>query len=125
MKSVVSSLVVDRARMAQNIARTGDLVYSEAVYVLIALGGDPEAHERIRTATLRAEKTGARLAEVLREEPATWEQLSRQLQATRGTDAASFFSDPASYTGLAAERARAIADIHDRRIAALRAELAR
>jgi len=123
MKSVLSSLVVDRARMAQNIARTGDLVYSEAVYVLIALSGDPEAHERIRAATLRAEKTGARLAEVLREEPSTWEQLSRQLAATRETDAGSFFSDPSSYTGLAAERARAIADIHSTRIDTLRSEL--
>jgi len=122
-RSVLSSLVVDRARMAQNIRRTGDLVYSEAVYVLIALGGDPEAHERIRSATLRAEKTGARLADVLKEETAAWDQLSRQLAATRGTNAESFFSDPASYTGLAEERARAIADTHAARIEALRARL--
>ena len=122
-RSVLSSLVVDRTRMAQNIGRTGDLAYSEAVYVLIALGGDPEAHERIRAATLRAEKTGARLADVLKEEPTAWEQLSRQLAATRGTDAASFFSDPANYTGLAEERAREIADTHARRIEALRAQL--
>jgi len=124
MKAVLSSLVVDRARMAQNIARTGDLVYSEAVYVLIALGGDPEAHERIQTATLQAEQTGSRLADVLKQDPAIWELLSRQLGATLGTDAVSFFSDPAHYTGLAAERAGTIADIHARAIDALRAKLA-
>jgi adenylosuccinate lyase len=123
-KSVLSSLVVDRARMAQNIARTGDLVYSEAAYVLIALGGDAEAHERIRTATLHAEQTASRLAAVLKQDPVIWELLSRQLGATRGTDAVSFFSDPAHYTGLAAERAVAIADVHARAIDALRAELA-
>jgi adenylosuccinate lyase len=124
-RSVLSSLVVDRTRMAENILRTGDLVYSEAVYVLIALAGDPEAHERIRTATLRAEQTGVRLVDVLRQDPRLWEQLSRQLAVTRGTDAASFFSDPAHYTGLAAERARAIADTHAVRIDTLRRELAR
>jgi adenylosuccinate lyase len=123
MKSVLSSLVVDRARMAQNIARTGDLVYSEAVYVLIALGGDAEAHERIRAATLRAEQAGSRLVDVLKQDAVVWEQLSRQLGATRGMDAVSFFSDPAHYTGLAAERARDIADVHAREIEVLRAEL--
>ncbi len=124
MTLVLSSLVVDRARMAANISRTGDLVYSEAVYVLIALGGDPEAHERIRTATLRAEKTGSRLADVLKEDRALWEQLSRQLAATRGTDAESFFKDPANYTGLAAARANAISHTHAHRIGVLRRELA-
>jgi len=124
MTAVLSSLVVDRARMAENISRTGDLVYSEAIYVLIALAGDPEAHERIRAATLRAEKERTRLADVLRQDPALWEALSRQLAATLGTDAETFFSSPANYTGLAAARANAISHTHAHRIGALRRELA-
>jgi adenylosuccinate lyase len=123
MRSVVSSLKVDRARMAENIARSGGLVFSESVYILAALGGDPEAHERIRIATLEAEKDGLRLIDVLKKNPPLWDLLSRQLAAVRGTDADAFFSDPSHYTGIAAERARAIADTHARNISSLRREL--
>jgi adenylosuccinate lyase len=123
MRAVLGSLTVDRARMARNISLTGDLVFSESVYILVALGGDPEAHERVRSATLEAEKSGNRLADVLKRDTRLWEVLSRQLAATRGMDAVTFFSDPAHYTGLAADRARAIADTHARSLDALRREL--
>jgi len=123
MRSVLSSLKVDRARMAENISRGGDLVYSESVYILVGLGGDPDAHEKIRSATLKAEQTGERLADVLKRDAGLWTMLSRQLAATRGMDAVTFFSDPAHYTGIAADRARAIADTHARSLETLRREL--
>jgi len=123
MRAVLGSLIVDRARMAHNITLTGDLVFSESVYILIGLAGDPEAHERVRTATLAAEQSGDRLADVLRRDSRLWEVLSRQLAATRGMDAVTFFSDPAHYTGIAGDRARAIADTHSRSLDALRREL--
>ena len=125
MRTIIHSLVVDRRRMADNLARGGDLVFSEPVYVLVALGGDAEAHERVRAATLRAEKTGAKLSDILKQDTALWEILSRQLAASRGLDAGSFFSDPAQYRGLSAERARSIADTHARAMERLSAELAR
>jgi adenylosuccinate lyase len=124
MRSVVASLVVDRRRMAENLARTGDLIFSEPVYILAALGGDPEAHERVRAATVKVEKTGARLADVLREDPVLWDMFARQLALTRGLDALSFFADPSRYTGIATERARCIADAHERALAVLRGETA-
>jgi adenylosuccinate lyase len=120
MRSVMHSLVVDRKRMAENLARTGDMIFSEPAYVLIALGGDPEAHERVRAATVKAEKNGLPLAEVLRQDQALWDILSRQLALTRGLDARAFFSDPSHYRGIAAERARAIADAHEKAVRALR-----
>jgi adenylosuccinate lyase len=125
MRSVMKSLVVDRRRMLENLSRTGDLVFSEPVYILAALGGDPEAHERIRAATVKVEKTGARLSDVLRDDAVLWEALARQLALTRGLDARAFFSDPAGYRGIAVERARAIADEHAAAMARLRGELSR
>ncbi len=92
--------------MAENLSQGGDLVFSESVYILTALGGDPEAHERIRVATLEAEKDGSRLIDVLKKDLPLWELLSRQLAEARGMDAATFFSDPSHYTGIAAARAR-------------------
>jgi adenylosuccinate lyase len=101
------------------------MVYSEAVYVLAALGGETDAHERVRAATLRAEKTGARLSEVLRQDPGLWDLLARQLSHVRGLDADAFFSDPASYRGLAPQRARAIADSHEQALHHLQEGLSR
>jgi adenylosuccinate lyase len=123
MSSVLRALKVDRERMAENISRGGDLVYSESVYILVGLGGDPEAHEKIRSATLKAEESGDRLVDVLKRDAVLWDTLSRQLAATRGMDAVTFFSDPSHYTGIAGERARAIADTHARALETLRREL--
>jgi adenylosuccinate lyase len=125
MRTIISSLVVDRKRMAENLALGGDLIFSEPVYVLIALGGDAEAHERVRTATLRAENTGEKLTDILRQDAALWDILTRQLAGSRGLDAAAFFSDPANYRGLSAERARSIADTHAHAMERLRTELTR
>jgi adenylosuccinate lyase len=125
MGTVMGSLVVDRRRMAENLARTGDLVFSEPVYVLIALAGDPEGHERVRAATLKAEQTGQKLSEVLRQDAMLWDALARQLAHARGLDAATFFSDPANYRGIAVERAHAIADTHEQAMKQLRKDLAR
>jgi adenylosuccinate lyase len=123
MRSVLKSLSVDRVRMAENISRTGDLVYSEAAYVLVALGGEPDAHERIRTATLRAEQARLPLVDVLQEDPALWSLIGKRLSSTLGIEPRTFFSDPSCYSGIAGQRARAIADAHARRIESLRAEL--
>ncbi|MFI5367717.1 MAG: lyase family protein [Spirochaetia bacterium] len=123
MRTIIHSLGVDRRRMAENLAMGGDLIFSEPVYVLIALGGDAEAHERVRAATLRAEKTGAKLADILRQDAALWEILTRQLAVSRGLEAGVFFSDPANYRGLSSERARRIADTHAQAMQRLSAEL--
>jgi adenylosuccinate lyase len=123
MRTVVQSLVVDRKRMAENLGRTGDLVFSEPIYVLVGLAGEPDAHERVRTATLAAEKAKTPLAEQLRKDPVLWSMLERQLAATRGVSAEAFFADPANYRGIAAERAREIADNHETLAGRLRREL--
>jgi adenylosuccinate lyase len=123
MRSVVRSLVVDRRRMAENLSRTGELIFSEPIYVLVALGGEPDAHERVRAATLKAEQARVPLSEQLRKDPVLWEMLKKQLAATRGLDAQAFFADPANYRGIAVQRARDIADTHQEAAARLRREL--
>ncbi len=124
MGAVMRSLVVDRARMARNLSQAGDLVFSEPIYVLLALGGDPEAHEAVRKATLKVERSHERLTDALRRDRRTWDTLVRQLERARGPDSGSFFDDPANYRGLAGERAKAIAGKHSDACARMRKELA-
>jgi adenylosuccinate lyase len=108
--SVLRSLVIDRERMARNIALTGDMVFSEALYVLIATAGVSDAHERVRKATLRAEKSGLRLRDVLKEDPGLWQAVDGRLRALGEEGADAFLGDPARYTGRAAPRALLLAD---------------
>ena len=110
MRSVVRGLGVNRARMAQNLLLGGELIFSEALYILIATGGGPEAHERVRKATLRAEQSGEPLLEVLRGDPGLWGQLSAGLARAGVSDAEGFFRNPANYRGRAGEKAREIAE---------------
>jgi adenylosuccinate lyase len=124
MKSVVASLAVDRRAMAANLRRAGDLAFSEAVYVLAARAGDSDAHERVRRATLRVERGGMALREVLAADADLWRSLDAGLHAALGCSAAAFFDDPARYTGRAAARARSLADRWEAAMAALRKELA-
>jgi len=123
MTSVVGSLTVDRASMAGNLRRAGDLAFSEAVYVLAARGGSNDAHERVRKATLRVEREGRPLCEVLADDAVLWKALDAGLRDAAGCDAATFFADPARYTGRASVRARQTADRWEAAMAALKKEL--
>ncbi len=123
MRAVVRSLGVNRPRMAQNLGLTGDLAFSEALYILIAAGGGPDAHESVRRATLRVEREGGRLLDVLRADAALWETLSAGLARAGIPDAERFFADPSRYRGKSAEKAREIADRYTELTARIRAEL--
>jgi adenylosuccinate lyase len=125
MRTVVRSLGVNRPRMAQNLGLTGDLAFSEALYILIAAGGGPDAHESVRRATLRVEREGGRLLNVLRADAALWATLKAGLARAGISDAERFFADPSRYSGRAAEKAREIADRYAELSARIRAELAR
>ncbi len=124
MRTVMRSLGVNRPRMAQNLGMTGDLAFSEALYILIAAGDGQDAHERVRRATLRVEKEGGRLLEVLRADAALWKTLQAGLARAGIPDAESFFAEPSHYRGRAAEKAREIADRYAELTARIREELA-
>jgi adenylosuccinate lyase len=124
MGSVVRSLVVDRARMKENMGRSGDLVFSEPLYILMALAGNPDAHEAVRKATLRAERSGEKLTDVLRGNRVAWETLLQQLSLARGGEGDAFFDEPSNYRGLAAAQARSLAGAYGEVCARIRKELA-
>jgi adenylosuccinate lyase len=124
MLGVMRGLGVRRERMTLNLRTAGDLVFSEALYILIATGGEADAHERVRRATLQAERSGEPLIGILQADPVLWRALTEGLAKAGGVDPAAFFSDPAHYRGRAAEKARAVADKYEAAAAAIRRGLA-
>jgi len=85
--------------MAANLAKAGDLAFSEAVYVLAARGGRATRTSGSRKATLRVERERLPLREVLAADPALWKALDAGLRDSLGCDAAAFFRRPLALHG--------------------------
>ena len=122
-KKVLGGLNVNAERMLGNLDTTGDLVLSEAAYILLATAGEPDAHEVIRRITLKCEASKTPLLAELRANAGVWHLISAQLEKTLGVDAEEFFSNPAHYRGKAAERTEAIGSTYGRMVRTLREEL--
>jgi len=110
MKGILGGLVIRRDRMAENLRSLGDGILAEPCYILLALSGVGDAHERIREATLVADSSKRSIRDVLKEDEVDlWETLSSVLEVRLGRSAKDFFDNPAEYRGLAPSRARMIA----------------
>ena len=109
MLKVVSSLHVDREKLKSNLEMAGDIVLAEPAYILLALGGQTEAHEVIKQVTLSCENDGIAFAAALKQHSEAWNIIAEELKEKTGLDADQFFSDPSLYRGKAAERALAVA----------------
>ncbi len=97
MEQALSRLQVDRTALAENIARSRDMVIAEPLYLLLAQAGHPDAHETVKQLTLQAHKEGRRLLEVAQRELGQyWERISPEKR--------SMLDDPAQYIGKAKER---------------------
>ncbi|MBE6344308.1 MAG: adenylosuccinate lyase [Spirochaetaceae bacterium] len=114
MKSVVSGLQADKEGMSKNLSNAGGKVkggvLAEPAYILLAEAGVSDGHEVIRKITLEAEETGASFYDVLKKHTETFNKITTQLKKLGVADAESFFAEPARYRGLAAEKAKKLAE---------------
>jgi adenylosuccinate lyase len=123
MLRIVETLHVERENLEKNLRGNGDLILSEAAYILLSQAGEPEAHEKVRRITLECEESGASLLEKLREDPKTWEAVDRQLRRTVGIDGESFFTNPAFYRGRTVEKTLELTRRYRKKLTELRDRL--
>ncbi|MDR1231326.1 MAG: adenylosuccinate lyase [Spirochaetaceae bacterium] len=115
MTDIVAGLGVDRERLAANLGAGGISggVMAEPAYILLAESGENDAHEVIRQITLKAEKDGLSLAAALKTNGNAWRRITAQLVKLRlaasEQEADTFFEHPERYCGLAAKKARELA----------------
>ena len=109
-KKILSTLQVQKEELGKNLSQTGGLILAEAAYILLSVSGDPDAHERIRKATLACEKGGTPLMEELKKDEAVWKNLEDQLNRTVHLSAEDFFANPALYRGIAVEKTKTLAE---------------
>ncbi|MBN1696053.1 MAG: adenylosuccinate lyase [Spirochaetales bacterium] len=109
---VLSSLSVNPEIMKDNLEKAGEMALAEPVYILLSLGGEPDAHEIVRKLTLACEKEGKRLVELLESDEHVWEIIKSQLAYVGISDPHTFFSETQRYRGKAVEKAITLAHFY-------------
>jgi adenylosuccinate lyase len=113
MTGVIASLRVEKERMEYNLKSMGDMILAEAVYILLSMAGETDAHEQVRKLTLESEQSAKSFSDVIRSHPDLYEKLSSIRQAP---SIDTLFSNPEKYSGLAAEKAEKLARKYEKRM---------
>lgn len=101
----MSKLTVDKERVEQNLAMQQGLVVAEPLYIILAALGHPDAHEKVRELTLKAQADNRPLEQIVLEDPEMPTYLERMTEHQRN-----ILSNPRLYTGIAAKKALHIAE---------------
>lgn len=105
LKRTMSKLKVDHDNLDTNLAKSQGGVLAEPMYLILASLGHPDAHEAVKQMTLLASSTGKTLSEVFVENAELDDYRQRLTDDQRR-----IMSNPAEYTGRAAERAIEVAN---------------
>ena len=100
----MKKLTVDRTNLERNLAMQKGLVVAEPLYIILAALGHPDAHEKVRTLTLQAQRKGQSLEEVVVGDLELKDYLERMTPNQR-----QILSNPSLYTGIAVKKARMVA----------------
>ena len=101
----MGKLTVDRANLKRNLELQKGLVVAEPLYIILAAQGHPDAHEKVRTLTLQAQCEQRPLEEVVVEDAEMQPYLGKMTPHQR-----QILSDPSLYTGIAAKKAKVVAE---------------
>lgn len=116
MRRILDRLHFDHDRIAVNLAEGARQVIAEPLYILLAAGGVPDAHEIIRQATLESEKSGEELIDIVRRNESVWDTVTGTYRTLTGGDAEQLLANPKDYTGRAAARAGIVCETYDQRV---------
>lgn len=100
---VCKKMHVDRESMKENFNTTRKTIIAEPLYILLAAGGHPDAHETVRRLTLKAEKEETELQNLVKDN----KELAPYLEELTPRQKEILYH-PESYTGIAAEKTEEI-----------------
>jgi adenylosuccinate lyase len=105
----------DAARMREVLDGGKDPITAEPLYVLLAMHGHPEAHEKARVLARDARIQKRPLSQLLREDASIADYLAKMTP-----DQLAVLDDPARYLGAAEQRTRELCDEWDAKLPSLR-----
>lgn len=97
-------LSVNHTNLERNLAMQKGLVVAEPLYIILAALGHPDAHEKVRMLTLRAQHEARSLEEVAASDAEMQEYLDKITPYQR-----QILSNPSLYTGIADKKAKSVA----------------
>lgn len=100
LNRVMSKLVVDKANLKKNFEKNKDMITAEPIYILLAAHNHPDAHEAVRELTLKSQKTGKPLRELMRKDKSLEKYLKKFNKKQK-----EILANPEKYTGIAAKKA--------------------
>ena len=100
----MAKLSVNTERLSDNLGRGKGMVLAEPLYLILASLGHPDAHEKVRTITLSAQKNGLSLGEAAMKDTELTEYIERMTAQQKN-----IIADPSTYTGIAEKKAKEIA----------------
>jgi adenylosuccinate lyase len=104
LSRTMKKLKVDKANVERNLNMQMGLVAAEPLYIMLAALGHPDAHEAVRNLTLQAQKESKPLEEI-----ALADADLAPFIAKMSGDQKKILSNPALYTGIASQKALAVA----------------
>jgi len=100
----MSKLTVDHASLERNLAMQKGLIVAEPLYVILAALGHPDAHEKVRTLTLQAQRETRPLEDIVVGDAEMQTYLEKMTPHQK-----QILSNPSLYTGIASKKAKEIA----------------
>jgi len=101
----MNKLRINRVNLDRNLAIQKGLVVAEPLYIILAGLGHPDAHEKVRALTLQAQRETRPLEEVVAGDMEMIEYLEKMTPYQ-----CQILSNPSLYTGIAAKKAKAVAE---------------
>lgn len=102
---LMQKLAINRANLERNLAMQKGLVVAEPLYIILAIIGHPDAHEKVRMLTLQAQQEARPLEEVVVGDAEMKDYLEKMTSYQR-----QILSNPSLYAGIAAKKAKAVAE---------------
>jgi adenylosuccinate lyase len=106
LTKTMEKISVDKARLEANLALQKGMIAAEPLYILLASMGHPDAHEKVRSLTLEAQKAGKFLEDVAMADAEMMPYFSRMTDTQKG-----ILKNPGSYTGVAGKKAKKIVTV--------------
>ena len=101
----MNKLTVDHVNLERNLAMQKGLVVAEPLYIILAAQGHPDAHEKVRILTLQAQREKRPLEEVVMNDTELKGYLEKMTPHQQ-----QILSNPSLYTGIAAKKAKKVAE---------------
>lgn len=105
MEGVMRRLLINRENMMKNVDLEKGAFLSEPLYIILATLGHPSAHEKVRQLTIQAEEENQPFPAVFASDAEIKEYLPKMTVGQRA-----IFTDPKLYVGIAAKKARQVAE---------------